>query len=260
METHSTPPHENGHLNHVDEPGLSVMQKILRGLKLDVSTFQQKLDGLSPFQRVLDKNRIIAHRTRDKNADTFRFLRTQVLRSMQEHDLKTLAITSPHYGDGKSTTAVNLAVSIAQDLKQTVLLIDLDLRQPSLAEYLDLPPEVGITNYLQKTASVQDCLVKMPFNRIRVFPAGQPVDNSSEIIGSPQMEKLAGELKERYDDRMIIYDLPPLLEQDDPLVFIKNVDGFLMVVKEGETTVNDLHRSLSILEDAKVLGIVLNAV
>jgi len=74
------------------------------------------------------------------------------------------------------------------------------------------------------------------------------------------MQKLAAELKERYDDRLIIYDMPPLLEQDDPLVFLPYVDTFLMVVREGVTTVDEIKRSLDILQSAKVIGVVLNAV
>lgn len=251
--------HPDTHAGAPRKSGCSFMNKALQALNLDLSMYRQQLKRLSAFDRVLDENRIIAHKTRDKNADNFRFLRTQVLQQMKAHDLQTLAVTSPRYGDGKTTTAVNLAVSVSQDLKQTVLLVDLDLRQPSLAEYLDLPPKVGLTDYLQDKASVQDCLVKMPFERIRLFPAGKPIDQSSEIIGSPQMEKLATELKGRYDDRLIIYDMPPLLEQDDPLAFINNVDGFLMVVREGETTVSELERSIYILEEANVLGTVLNA-
>jgi len=228
-------------------------------LKLKSEPFKAEKKSLSDFERVLDEHHIIAHKTKSKQADTYRFLRTQVLHTMEKHDLKTLAISSPRYGDGKSTTAINLAVSIAQDLKRTVLLVDLDLRDPSLAKYLGVDDKVGLTDYIEGKASVQDCLVRLPFARIRVFPAGQAIDFSSESLGSPQMQKLAAELKERYDDRLIIYDMPPLLDQDDPLVFVPHVDAFLMVVKEGVTTTEEIKRSLDILDDSKVVGFVVNA-
>lgn len=217
-------------------------------------------ESLSKFEKSLDRNRIIAHRVRSREADTFRFLRTQILQAMSKHDMKTLAVSSPRYGDGKTTVATNLAVSISQDLKQTVLLVDLDLRKPSLHGYLELDPKCGLTDYLAGKAQVQDCLVRMPFERFSVFPGGKPVDKSSETIGSPQMEKLAGELKTRYADRMVIYDMPPLLEQDDPLVFLPHVDAFLLVARENVTTTEELKRSLDILAPAKVLGVVLNSV
>ena len=228
-------------------------------LKLKSAKFEAEKEKLSDFEKTLDKHHIVAHRTRSKEADRFRFLRTQILHTMEKHDLKTLAISSPRYGDGKSTTATNLAVSIAQDLKRTVLLVDLDLRDPSLAKYFGIETDKGLTDYIAGEATVQDCLVRLPFERIRVFPAGHAIDHSSESLGSPQMQKLAAELKARYDDRLIVYDMPPLLDQDDPLVFVPHVDAFLLVVKEGVTTTEEIKRSLDILEDSKVIGFVLNA-
>jgi protein-tyrosine kinase len=228
-------------------------------LRLDTQPLEDEKQNLSEFERTLDKNHVVAHRTKSKEADTVRFLRTQILRSMEKNNFKTLAISSPRYGDGKTTTAMNLAVSISQDLKRTVLLVDLDLRDPSLSKYLGIQSEKGLTDYIAGEASVQDCLARLPFERIRVFPAGKPIDHSSESLGAPQMEKLADELKARYDDRLIIYDMPPLLDQDDPLVFVSHVDAFLLVAKEGVTTTEEIKRSLDILDDSKVVGFVLNA-
>lgn len=238
----------------------SVTRKMIDVLKLNPSALERERSALSGFEAILDRHHIVADRTKSKEADLFRFLRTQILQSMTKNQFKTLAVSSPRYGDGKTTIASNLAVSIAQDLKQTVLLVDLDLRKPSLSEYLGIRPTFGLTDYLAKKASVKDCLVHLPFDRITVFPAGKPIDHSSETLGSPQMQKLASELKERYDDRLIIYDMPPLLEQDDPLVFLPHVDAFLMVVREGVTTVEEVKRALDILQSAKVVGVVLNAV
>lgn len=234
------------------------IQKASKLLKLDTTILEEEKKHLSPFEDTLDRHHIVSHKTRSKEADIFRFLRTQVLQAMDKHGIKTIAITSPRYGDGKTTIATNLAISIAQDLKQTVLLVDLDLRKPSLEGYLELNAKQGLTNYLAGQATVPDCLIRMPFERLSVFPAGDRIDESSETLGSPQMAKLAAELKQRYDDRMIIYDMPPLLDQDDPLVFLPHVDGVLLVTREGVTTVGEIKRSLDILESAKVLGVVLN--
>jgi len=216
--------------------------------------------ALAEFKEVLDSHHIISHRLRSKEADVFRFLRTQILQTMNKHGFKTLAISSPRYGDGKSTTAANLCVSIAQDLKQTVLLVDVDLRSPSLDEFLGLKPKKGLTDYLVGDAQVEDCLIRTPFNRFSLFPAGTAIEQSSETLGSPQMEMLADELKDRYNDRMIVYDMPPLLEQDDPLVFLPHVDCFLLVVREGVTTTDEIKRSLDVLDSAPVIGVALNSV
>lgn len=235
-------------------------KKIGKPLNLETTFLEHEKETQSDFERVLDQHHIVSHCVRSKEADVFRFLRTQILQTMTKNNLKTVAISSPRYGDGKTTIAINLAVSIAQDLKQTVLLVDLDLRKPSLQSYLQIKAQYGLTDYLSGQVKVPECLVKMPFERFSIFPAGESIDKSSETLGSPQMSKLAAELKERYDDRMIIYDMPPLLEQDDPLVFLPHVDAVLLVVREGVTTTQEIKRSLDILASAKVLGVVLNAV
>ena len=164
------------------------LEKILAGtLGLDTSALEKEKTSLSAFEKALDQNRIIAHRTHSREADIFRFLRTQILQAMQKSGLKTLAITSPNYNDGKTTIAANLAVSISQDLKQTVLLADLDLRKPSLHNYLKLEQKFGLTDYLKGKASVQECLLRMPFERLSIFPAGR-----RQIVGNawiPRDEK-----------------------------------------------------------------------
>jgi protein-tyrosine kinase len=207
---------------------------------------------------VLERNRIIAHRTRSKEADTFRILRTQVLQAMTQGNMKTLGVTSPNYGDGKTTIAINLALSIALDLNQTVLLVDLDLRKPNITEYLGVTAPVGLTDYFTRDVPIADCLIRTSFERLSVLPAGRVLDHSSEVLGSPKIAALAEELRTRYPDRMIIYDLPPILAQDDPLVFLPHVDGVLLVVNEGNTRTHELRSAMRSLGNAHVLGTVLN--
>ena len=214
--------------------------------------------SISLSEDVLEQNRIFAHHSRSVDADLFRLLRAQVLQTMTKHDFKALAVTSPNYGDGKTTTSINLAISIALDLKQTVLLVDLDLRKPCIHSYLGLEPSVGLTDYLAGTTSLPDCLVRLPFERMSILPAGKVLDRSSETLGSPQMASLAAEMKNRYPDRLVIYDMPPLLAQDDPLTFLPHVDAVLLVVQDGVTKTQDLKRSMEILEPANVIGTVLN--
>ncbi len=100
----------------------------------------------------------------------------------------------------------------------------------------------------------------MSFDRLSLLPAGAPVEQSSEALGLPRMAALAHELKTRYPDRLIIYDMPPVLEQDDPLAFIPHVDGVLLVLREGKTKTTDTTRCLEVLAAAKVVGTVLNEV
>ncbi len=206
----------------------------------------------------LDQARIVAHRSRSKEADKFRLLRTQILQTMKREGFRSLAITSPNYGDGKTTIALNLAISIAQDLKQTVLLADLDLRKPNLHSYLGIDARKGLSDYLLHGTPIPECLLRLSFDRLSILPAGTSIDKSSEVLGLPKMAALAHELKTRYPDRLIIYDMPPVLAQDDPLTFIPHVDCALMIAREGKTKTNEITQCLEILSSANIIGTVLN--
>lgn len=210
-------------------------------------------------EEIIERQHIIAHHTRSAEADIFRILRTKILQAMNQSGMKTLGITSPNYGDGKTTIALNLAVSIALDLKQTVLLVDLDLRKPNVTDYLGIHAEYGISDYFLHNVPISKCLLRPSFDRMTILPAGSVMDNSSEVLGSPKIAALANELRARYPDRLIIYDMPPTLVQDDPLAFLPNIDAVLLVVNEGATKVSDLKQSLNILSGANVIGTVLNA-
>ena len=206
----------------------------------------------------LEKSRIVAHRTRHEESDIFRILRTQVLQAMAQAEHRSLAITSPNYGDGKTTVAFNLAVSIALDVKQTVLLVDLDLRKPDMHKMIGLESPLGLTDHLINDVPLADCLVRPSFERLSILPAGKALDHSSEVIGSPKMAALAAELERRYHDRLIIYDMPPILEQDDSMAFLPHVGAVLLVVRDGVTPIPDIKHSLSALTGAHVIGTVLN--
>ena len=208
-------------------------------------------------ERILDKWRIVARRTRRSEADIFRMLRTKVVQQMTHAGMNTLAVSSPRYGEGKTTIAINLALSLAMDVNHTVLLVDLDLRKPSLHTRLGLTPDIGINDYLLHGEPIQSCLVHPGFERIVVLPASRQLDRSSEILAAPKMVALVEELKTRYPDRMVIYDMPPLLTQDDTIAFLPNVDGVLLVVKEGETRREDLRRAVHLLGDS-LMGTVVN--
>lgn len=214
--------------------------------------------NLQISENQLDANRIIAYRAATPEADAFRILRTQVLQIMNHSNFKTLAITSPNYGDGKTTTSLNLAVSIALDLKQTVLLADMDLRKPGIQRFLGITPAHGLSDYLLQDAPLSQCLLRLPFERLTILPAGTKRDNSSEILGSPKMAALARELRSRYPDRLIIYDMPPILTQDDSVAFLPNVDAVLLVVRDGMSRTSDIKRCLATLQHANVIGTVLN--
>ncbi|GEO80126.1 P-loop NTPase [Pararhodospirillum oryzae] len=215
--------------------------------------------GLVPVDaKVFERNRLFAQRQRDNVADIFRILRSKVLQIISKSNIRTFAVTSANYGDGKSTVALNLAISLAADVKQTVLVVDLDLRKPSIHEYLGITPNAGLADYFMRDVPVPQCLVRPEIERLVVLPVNGAIDNSSELLGTPRMAALALELKERYADRIVIYDMPPLLVQDDVIAFLPNVDGVLLVAREGKTTQEDLTQCLYDLQSTNLVGVVLN--
>jgi len=206
----------------------------------------------------LRDHRVIAGLKQDSRADLFRMLRAQVMQRMAVGGNTTLGICSPNPGEGKTLTAANLAVSMALDANHTVLLVDLDLRQPKLADLFGLSVETGMSDYLFDGAPLSDCLVNPGIDRLVLLPAGRALNNSSEALTSPQMVNLARELKARYPDRFVIYDLPPLLSCDDALVFLPQIDATLLVVREGLTHSGDVRRAIELLDERKLIGTVLN--
>lgn len=214
---------------------------------------------VSPSTEVLEKQRVVTALTHQELSDTFRLLRTRVLHRMDAHHFTTLAVTSPSRGDGKTLTAVNLAVSLAANRSRTVLLVDLDLRAPRVHEHFGVPVQPGLQDYLLGNRPMDDCLFHPQIDRLVVLPAGgQPLMMSSDILASPEMVALARDLKTRYSDRIIIYDLPPLLASDDAIAFLKHVDCCLLCVAEGRTRKKAFDHALELLEGCTVLGTVLN--
>lgn len=207
---------------------------------------------------LLHANRLI-NPLMDSNIYTaYRLLRTNVLQRMREKNWTTLGVTSPSIKSGKSLTAINLAISIALEVNQTVLLVDLDLRNPSVHQYFGYQPEQGLSDYIHSQCNLNEILINPSVERLVVLPGRESILNSSETLSAPRMVQLFSELKNRYQDRVIIFDLPPLLSSDDALVFSPYVDTFLMVIEDNKTQVNDLARAKDMLKQSNVLGTVLN--
>jgi protein-tyrosine kinase len=210
--------------------------------------------------RVLMDNRVVAAFENDERAEPYRQLRTQVLKKLSENSWRTIAITSAHRDAGKTLTAVNLAVALAKDVNQTVLLADMDLKGPNILDVFGISAEVGLVDHLTGEVPLQDIMVNPGIERLTVLPALPVSGTTSEILSSPRMKATLEELVGRYSDRLIVFDLPPLLGDDDALVFAPYVDATLVVVESGVTTPEDLNRCVQLLEGTNIIGTVLNKV
>ncbi len=212
-----------------------------------------------PSAELLEANRIMNPVASDPGAAAYRMLRTQVLQRMNTQGWRSLAVFSPMARDGKTTIAINLALSLASDLHHTALVIDFDFKRPSLAAKIGLVPETGADDVLTANAHVEDCLYHPEgFDRFVVLPARTVLPHSSELLAGPLSRLLVAELRSRYPERFLVFDLPPVLLSDDALAFAPLVDCGLVVAAEGRTKRNDLVRTVELLHKTPLVGTVLN--
>ena len=212
-----------------------------------------------PEPRILEAKRIVKPSGDDPAAASFRMLRTQVVQRMDENGWRSIAILSPAADDGKTTTAVNLAISMANDRRHTVLLVDCDLKQPSIAEAFGLKPRYGVDDVLRGDAHVGQCLFHPEgFERLVVLPARAALAHSSEALAGPQGRALVADLRGRYPERIILFDLPPVLGVDDAVAFLPLVECALVVVAERATRRDELLRCMELLRKTPIVGTVLN--
>jgi protein-tyrosine kinase len=208
----------------------------------------------------LRRNRLIVAGSDENLGEAYRLLRTHILHGAKRASRNTLMVTGPRPNEGKSLTSINLAIAIAQKVGQTVLLVDGDLRNPSVHRYLDLPAGPGLVDYLTAGYPVAETLVHPEgLGNLVVLPAGRSTTQAAELLSSPLMADLVRELKHFYQDRYVLFDLPPLLYAD-PLAFAPMVDGIILVVEAGSTPREEITRARETLKEFPVLGCVLNKI
>ncbi|PHS69259.1 MAG: exopolysaccharide biosynthesis protein [Methylophaga sp.] len=217
---------------------------------------QTKVINIAP--EALEEKRIVASLYNNPQSSVFRMLRTQILKKMRENNWQTIAITSPTAGEGKSLIASNLAVAIAMELNQTVLLVDMDLRNPSISDYFSLNVNLGLKDYLERDLSLPEVLVNPGIERLVILPGKGRAEDSAELLSGPKMTNLVSDIKSQYDSRLLIFDVPPLLQTDDVLLASKYFDCTLMVIEDGHNSEDSIVKSLQLLEGTNLLGTVLN--
>jgi protein-tyrosine kinase len=191
----------------------------------------------------------------------YKILRTRVLRRLEANQWHAFAVTGVTAGEGKTLTAVNLAIALAQDVNTWVALIDLDLQRPRIAEYLGMRSvhgEKGLGDYLLGNATFENIVYQPDIERLAVIPNFSPMLNSSETLTSPRMAELMQALDAETPRRILIFDMPPVLAADDVLAFAPQIDGLLLVVAEGTTDRSSLRRAKEVLAEMNLLGVVLN--
>lgn len=207
----------------------------------------------------LKEQRVVSTSDLQPAGQAYRMLRTQVLQRARSHGLTTLGVVSAVNGEGKTLTAVNLALSLAAEPNQTVLLLDLDLRRPAVARMLGLSAERGLETWFggeEPTKNV--CYGIEGVERLYVLPTLRPVSGSSEVLAGLATRRLFNELKGRDPGRLLLVDLPPVLLSDDALTVAPLLDGVVLVVNERRTRREDVVRVVELLGNTRIVGTVLN--
>jgi non-specific protein-tyrosine kinase len=204
------------------------------------------------------QNRCVSLFPNSPEAEYYKVLRTNLQQRIKDKEWNTIMVTSVLPDEGKTLTSINLAAAFAKEFDQTVLLVDCDLRRQSVHKYLGFAFDKGIVDYLMNGCTFKDLLVWPNIEKLTLISGGKTISNSTELIGSPKMKALVNEIKYRYDDRYVIYDLPPILSGADAIAFAPLVDCILMVVEEGRTSVKDVKKALELIPVEKFVGYVLN--
>jgi exopolysaccharide/PEP-CTERM locus tyrosine autokinase len=191
-------------------------------------------------------------------AEQFRKLKAKIHRLNASKSLKTIMITSAMDGEGKSFTAANLGVSLAREIHNRVLMIDCDLRNPTLTEYFGLENRRGLSDYIQGGGGLQDLVKETRIERLRILPAGMAENAPADLIASNKMKALLNELKSQPETEFVVIDSPPLLATTEPEVLATLVDGVIFVVRAGVTPRETVEQAMASLEKGKILGAVLN--
>lgn len=238
---------------------------------VDCSGHQEEMGWLSPEYKssrsielnmpaVLNK-RCIAIDNDISELETYRILRSQILRRTEDGDCGTaLMVTSAVPREGKTLTAINLAMTLAKEFSQTAILVDCDFRQQQVHQTLSYESDKGLADYLLNGTPFSEIVVWPGIEKLTIISGGQPIGTSSELLGSPGMRKLIKEMKNRYPERFIIFDSPPVLSCSDALALAQLVDSIVVVVRADKTSRKDIVKALEMLPQEKIVGLVLNQV
>jgi protein-tyrosine kinase len=188
----------------------------------------------------------------------YRMLRTRLLHQLRSNHWKTLAITSPGAGEGKSLSALNLALSVARDKSVDVFLLDLDMRNPSLCAYLGVRPPRELVRYFAGEGGPADALFSIGVENLALAGSTAATEQASELIANGRLEEMIGYINSIAANPIVLIDLPPLLVTDEALLVAPRVDATLLVVSEGRTRRDSLARARQLLADFTCAGVILN--
>lgn len=228
---------------------------------LETVSKEPVLSNLRPSDQsafVIDPMLVTGLNPQSVESEQFRLLKNNILFPEKGTPPKCIMITSSSPGEGKSFVAANLAISLAQNIDEHVLLMDCDLRTPTVHTIFGCKGEQGLSEYLSQTVPLSSLLVKTFMDKLTILPAGKTPPNPSELLSSEQMRRLIHEVKLRYSDRYIVIDTPPPYLTSETSVISRQVDGIVIVIKKGKTRKKEVLDIIDLYGKEKILGAVYN--
>lgn len=207
---------------------------------------------------VVERNRCVSLNPDSKEIERYKILRNRILNQAKNRKMNTIMITSPNRNEGKTVTAINMGFTFARDLKQTVLLVDCDFKGQDIHDYLGIDSKLSLIDYFIDGIPLNELIIWPGIEKLTLISGDRIVHDSSELLSSEMMGKLIKEMGERYDDRYVFFDAPPVLERSEAISMAPMMDGILMVVEAGRTSKKDVQKAVSLLPADKFLGFVLN--
>src|SRR5450631_266910 len=207
---------------------------------------------------MMERNRVLPQVADQAALRAYKILRTRLLQHLNANKWRSVAITGTESGQGKTLTAINLSIALAQDPNTRVCLVDLDLQQPQVAEQMGLGFELGLGEYLLGSCEAQQIIYESGIPRLVVIPNSKMFEHSSEMLAGARMLELLQVIEAEMPRHIVIFDMPPLLLADDVLTFAPQVDGILLVVAEGMTQRATIEKAKELLADMNLVGVVLN--
>lgn len=217
-------------------------------------------DAPQPFfeYKNVDDNLVSLLNPQSLEAEQFKQIKTILLFPVSGQPPRSIMVTSALPGEGKSFVSANLAVSIAQNIDEHVLLMDCDVRRPCIHSRFGYGDVQGLSDYLTGKASFSSLLLKPKLNKLSIFPAGIPPHNPAELLSSQRMANLLKEVKNRYSDRYVIIDSPPPHLTAETSVIAKQVDAVLLVIKYGSTKRELVEDLVNKIGKDKICGVIIN--
>ena len=238
---------------------------VLSSMQKEIKLVYSRTRTVKTYPEILKKNGIFALCHEMDVTKQIEILRAQILKKLKQMNANSLMITSANNREGKTFTSTNLAVSIAQNLDRTAMLIDADLRNRSYKRrnianvFFNSEASPGLSDYLLSDSKLEDLLVNPGISRLTVLPSGRTMPDSASLLGSPRMEELILDMKSKYStERVLIFDCSSFLSNADPYVLSRYVDAILLVVENEKTNIKDLERMIEMLKDNQIVGTVLN--